>query len=124
MQRTTVDMAQRLKVLGVYKQLYKYLNPSRLAAPATSQSRSDYVYIEQLRNEFRLNSVSDAKYCMPKDEMFFLASTYATYLDATHKTLDLYGRYCRGERSIEESANIVGLRLPKTYEGNSSPQRE
>lgn len=122
MQRTTVDMAQRLKVLGVYKQLYKYLNLSRLAATTTSQSRSDYVYIEQLRNEFRQNSVSDAKYCMPKDEMLFLASTYATYLDATHKTLDLYGRYCRGERSIEDSANIVGLRLPKTYEGNSSPR--
>lgn len=119
--RNSVDLAHKLKVLGVYKHLYKYLKLGRQAEESSSnQSRSDHVYVEQLRNEFRQNSVSDAKYCMQKDEMFFLAASYATYLDATHKTLDLYGRYCRGERSIEEAANIVGLRLPKTYEGASS----
>lgn len=121
----TVDAAQKLKVLGVYKHLYKYLKLSRqsgggeTASVGSHQQRSDHVYIDQLRNEFRQNSVSDAKYCMPRDEMFFLAATYATYLDATHKTLELYGRYCRGERSIEDAANIVGLRLPKTYEPQS-----
>jgi hypothetical protein len=30
--------------------------------------------------------------------------------------LELYARYCKGERSIEESARIVGLKLPKLYQ--------
>ncbi len=54
--------------------------------------------------------------------MTFLANAYGTYLSSTVETLALYVRYCKGERSIEESANIVGLRLPKQYDPCSKPE--
>lgn len=123
MQRSIADAGQRLKVLSVYKNLYKNLKLDRPLNQAVGGSKrggqQDSRYIEQLRNEFRQYSVTDSKYCMPRDEMFFVASVFSTYLDSTQKTLELYNRYCRGERPIQEAANIVGLRLPKVFEGSS-----
>ena len=120
MQRSIADVGQRLKVLSVYKNLYKNLKLDRqLNEAAPKRGQQDARYIEQLRNEFRQYSVTDSKYCMPRDEMFFVASVFSTYLDSTQKTLELYNRYCRGERPIQEAANIVGLRLPKVFEGSS-----
>lgn len=119
MQHSVADLAQKFKVLGVYKQLYKHVKLERLVPEALSTKevqhivKSDTRYIEQLRNEFRQYSVSDSKYCMQKDEMYFLANTYATYLQSTQNTLGLYAKYCKGERSIKEAAAIVGLQLPK-----------
>jgi hypothetical protein len=118
MQRSIADVGQRLKVLSLYKNLYKNLKLDRQLNEAPKRGH-DSRYIEQLRNEFRQYSVTDSKYCMPRDEMFFVASVFSTYLDSTQKTLELYSRYCRGERSIQEAANIVGLGLPKVFEGSS-----
>lgn len=47
--------------------------------------------------------------------MEHLADTYATYLNSTRFLAELQERYRGGERSIEQSANIVGLRLPEKY---------
>ena len=118
---------QRAKALTVYKQLYRNLRVSKNATgvellkniPNTKEAREE-PYVEILRNEFRQHLVSDSKYCMQKDEMFFMANTLSTYLNSTKQTLELYAKYCRGERSIEEAANIVGLKLPKQYEGPST----
>lgn len=117
MQKSAVDLSKKFRVLAVYKQLYKYLKLDRniTSSVAINVKNNSNSLIDQLRDEFRQNSVTDSKYCMRKDEMLFLATTYATYLDSTRKTLDLYSRYCRGERSIQEAAQTVGLRLPKTY---------
>jgi hypothetical protein len=101
-------------MLGLYKSLYKHL--------CLNKPAEENVYRILLRNEFEQNSVSDSKYCMEKDQMIFLANAYSTYLTSTVETLALYARYCKGERSIEESANIVGLRLPKQYNPSNEPE--
>jgi hypothetical protein len=122
MQSTTIDIIQRLRVLNLYKNLHKQLMVvNKLLSNNQIQSnnklhKSLEQFNETLRNEFRQNSVSDSRYCMQKNEMLFLANAYSTYLNSTRRTLELYDRYCRGERSIEESARLVGLRLPKQYE--------
>lgn len=118
---------QRSKTLGLYKQLYKHLRlsktqPNLAIVTQTNQKnlKLEEPYVEILRNEFRQHLVSDSKYCMQKDEMLFMANAFCTYLTSTQQTLDLYAKYCRGERSIEDAAKIVGLRLPKQYEGPST----
>lgn len=104
------DLVQKLKVLNLYKQLYRNVK----------QPQSTTQFVELLRNEFRQNSVSDSRYCMQKDEMYFVANAYQTYLSSTKRTLELYAKYCKGERSIQESAEKVGLRLPKQYQPPSN----
>ncbi len=102
---SAVDLIQRTRVLSLYKNLFKHLKASKTNATH---------FQKLLRSEFRQNSVSDSKYCLQKNELFFLGNAYETYLSSTQKTLFLYSKYCKGERSIEESARIVGLKLPKT----------
>ena len=121
------DVAHRLRVLSLYKNLYKNL---RLVQPSlkkisNDKSQNDQFVIQKsnhalLRHEFRQNFVSDSRYCMEKNEMFFMANAYLTYLKSTKATLDLYAKYCKGERTIESSANLVGLKLPKLYQENES----
>jgi hypothetical protein len=116
--QSTSNLLSRSNALSLYKNLYKNLKQTK-----TSELN---VYRVLLRNEFIQHSVSDSKYCMEKDQMFFLGNAYLTYLESTKETLTLYARYCKGERSIEQSANIVGLRLPKLYDQNqtSAPKKE
>lgn len=111
--QSSANLLNRSKVLHLYKSLYKHL---KLNKP-TSETN---VYRAALRNEFNQHSVSDSKYCMEQNQMYFLANAYLTYLDSTKETLALYSRYCRGERSIEESAKIVGLKLPKAFDPNQA----
>lgn len=111
MEKHGLTLVQKLKVLNLYKNLYKSVR-------GTAQANKDGEIIIQdlLRNEFRQSNVTDAKYCMEKDVKFYLANAYASYLNSTANAFQLYATYCRGERSIEESARIVGLRLPKQYD--------
>ena len=121
--QSALDLAQRSKALSLYKHLYKCLRApiiigqqkqSELTKQENKPAKNNFH--ELLRNEFRQSSVSDSRYCMQKNELFFLARAYLTYLTSSNETLALYSKYCRGERSIEESAKIVGLRLPRQYE--------
>ena len=124
MQNSFSNIIQRFKVLALYKDLYKQLRVNRVR-PVTSaaiaeqqqvEERKPELYIDLIRNEFRQNIVSDSRYCMQKDEMFFLGKAYESYLRSTRETLNLYAKYSKGERSTESAANIVGLKLPKLYQ--------
>jgi hypothetical protein len=99
----------RAQVLHNYKHLFKYLN--------NKNTKGNFEPLKQtLRNEFKARSVIENTNCESKGEMFMIASTYLNYLDSTKETLRLYSIYCKGERTTEEAANIVGLKLPKLYQ--------
>jgi hypothetical protein len=93
---------QRLKILNLYKSL-------------TREVRTDKTLFNLIRNEFRQSKVTSSKYCKEENEQFFIANAYLSYLRNTREYSFLKSKYAKGERSIEESANIVGLRLPKQY---------
>ena len=44
------------------------------------------------------------------DEVFL--SAYTHYILSNRRLVDLVGKYAKGERSIKETASIVGLKLP------------
>ena len=48
------------------------------------------------------------------NEMHHLADTYTTYLESGRRLSELHEKYCKGERTIEQAAQMVGLKLPKT----------
>jgi hypothetical protein len=72
-----------------------------------------YIYVLEQYHRYQLTG---AKYCREKDEMKHIAETYLCYLESLHKQEELSAQYARGERSVAESANLVRLNLPKTYE--------
>lgn len=93
---------QRSNILNLYKSL-------------TREVGNDKTLFNLIRNEFRENAVTASKYCKEDNEQHFIAKTYLSYLRNTKEYSILQSKYAKGERSIEDSANIVGLRLPKQY---------
>ncbi|KAE9419954.1 hypothetical protein Angca_002373, partial [Angiostrongylus cantonensis] len=59
------------------------------------------------------DSIAERSYSKAPEETRHLAGLYATYLSSTRKLVELETRYRGGERSIEESAKLVGLSVPK-----------
>jgi hypothetical protein len=99
--------------MNLYKNLYKFVRNNSLSNDKGSFAANFNGYI---RNEFQQNSVTDGKYCVEENQQKILADAYLTYLQSTNKCLNLYDTYAKGERSIKDSAAIVGLGLPKTYQ--------
>lgn len=65
-------------------------------------------------NLLRANQVTEKRFCRPKDHYKYFADTYLTYLRSTRLQDEITRKYfTKGERSIEDSARLVGLELPK-----------
>lgn len=70
--------------------------------------------VEHLMSLFRANQVTEKRYCRPEDHYKYFAQTYLTYLRSSRLQAELTKKYfTKGERSVEESAKLVGLRLPE-----------
>ncbi|KJH43729.1 hypothetical protein DICVIV_10246 [Dictyocaulus viviparus] len=65
-----------------------------------------------LLNQVRDNH-SQRVYSKAPEETIHVAELYTTYLYSTRKLATLQLRYQGGERSVEESAKLVGLLLPE-----------
>ncbi|XP_060946606.1 protein FMC1 homolog [Limanda limanda] len=64
-------------------------------------------------DQFRKNKVTGERYCRAQREAEHDSHTYLCLLTATRHHLALHQLYHgKGERSIEQSADMVGLRLP------------
>ncbi|XP_059154736.1 protein FMC1 homolog isoform X2 [Physella acuta] len=92
---------------------------ARRSAPNKNLSEVPiYVYLQDQFHYFR---TTGEKICREKHEVEHLAQTYLCYLNSLRKQEELAVQYRgRGERSVESSANIVGLKLPKLYSEDAS----
>jgi len=65
---------------------------------------------------FDENKVSENRYCRQPGAATIDAETYLTLLESSRLHRDLVQEYHgQGERSVEEAAKLVGLRLPEQY---------
>ena len=70
--------------------------------------------IEHIRSVIRQHEATDQRLCRAPEELQFLGNTYRTYLESGERYRDLYGKYFgKGEKTIEEAARTVGLKLPE-----------
>lgn len=68
-------------------------------------------------NLLRANQITEKRFCRPQDHYKYFAQTYLTYLKSTRLQDELTRKYfTKGELSIEQSAKMVGLELPKEQE--------
>ena len=63
--------------------------------------------------QYRRHQVTQKQHCKASEEMAHLSDTYATYLESQRKWKQVHEEYhAKGERSVEETANLVGFKLP------------
>uniref|UniRef100_A0A671UMJ3 Protein FMC1 homolog n=1 Tax=Sparus aurata TaxID=8175 RepID=A0A671UMJ3_SPAAU len=97
-------MSSPLRVCrGILKELRVMQGPSYKESLA-------YSYV---MDQFRKNKVTGERYCRAQQEAHHDSHTYLCLLESTRNHLYLHNLYhSKGERSQEEAAGLVGLRLP------------
>ncbi len=70
--------------------------------------------LEHIRQTIRQHNVTDQRLCRAPEELHYLADCYRTYLQAGQQYRTLYSKhYGKGEKTVEEAARTVGLKLPE-----------
>ncbi|EDW66518.1 protein FMC1 homolog [Drosophila virilis] len=63
--------------------------------------------------QYKKFETTDQQLCKARNEAIFLGQTYLTYLSSLRKYNALYKDYhSRGERTVKETADLVGFKLP------------
>ncbi|CAI4225885.1 unnamed protein product [Auanema sp. JU1783] len=66
-----------------------------------------------LNDQMREHQVTQRLFSKASNEVEQVTHLYATYLSSTRRLAELEAKYKGGEKTIEESAKLVGLALPK-----------
>lgn len=70
--------------------------------------------LEHIKQMIRQHDATDQRLCRAPEELHFLGDCYQTYLEAGQQYRALYAtHFGKGEKSIEEAARTVGLKLPE-----------
>lgn len=94
-------------------QLYRsLLNELKLSSPG-GRLNKDSLAFKYITNQFQKYQTTDQTLCKARDEMKFLGETYLCYLSSLRKLSDIQKEYKgKGERSVKETADMVGFKLP------------
>ncbi|XP_041979890.1 protein FMC1 homolog isoform X2 [Aricia agestis] len=69
--------------------------------------------VKYILDQYRKYQTTDQQLCKAADEMHYRAKTYKEYLSNSRKYKEINAEYKgKGERSVEETANMVGFKLP------------
>ncbi|XP_067686517.1 protein FMC1 homolog [Haliotis asinina] len=94
--------------INLYRQLLRELH--RIYA-------KDAPVLSYMKDQFRRHQVTSEKICRGQNEMQHMGATYLSLLQNRRKHEELSAQYKgHGERDLESSAHLVGLRLPKQFE--------
>ncbi|XP_062989714.1 protein FMC1 homolog [Elgaria multicarinata webbii] len=86
----------------------------RYAQGEAGRSYRDSPAYQYLREAFRAHRVTSEKLCRAQHDLHFQAATYLCLLRSVREHLALHKEYHgKGERSAEEVAGLVGLKLPR-----------
>lgn len=93
------------------KLVRQLIHEIRLAVPEGSMK--DNLSVRYILSQFEKYKVTDQQLCKAREEMEFLGNTYLCYLRSSRKCQKIHDEYHgKGERSVEETAKMVGFKLP------------
>lgn len=115
----TIDLIEKLTIWFEFiftmagNQLYRsLLNELRLSNPAGKLNKESMAY-KYITDQFEKHQTTDQTLCKAKEEMRFLGETYLCYLRSQRKYTEILNDYKgNGERSVKETADMVGFKLP------------
>lgn len=74
---------------------------------------SDSLLVRYIMMQFHKYKETDQQLCKAQEEMKFLASSYLCYLQSQRRYKEICDQYhVKGERSIKETADMMGFKLP------------
>lgn len=69
--------------------------------------------MQYVLSQYQRYRVTDQQLCKAQEEMEHLANTYLCYLQSVRRSAEIHQSYKgKGERSVQETANMVGFKLP------------
>jgi hypothetical protein len=93
------------------KTLRSLLHELRLLSP--NGCIKDSLASKYILAQFQKYKTTDEQLCKAKSEMQFMGNTYLSYLQSLRKQNEIQSYYNgRGDRTVAETANIVGFKLP------------
>ena len=91
----------------------RLLREIRLSISHAQGKPNDLKITQYILKQYRQYRLTEMQYCKASKEMTYLADTYATYLSSQRKWQDLHSEYhAKGERTVSETAKLVGFKLP------------
>lgn len=104
---------------GAGSQLYRsLLNELRMASP-NGRLNKDSLAVKYITSQFEKHQTTDQTLCKAREEMKFLGETYRCYLQSLRKFTAIQREYKgKGERSVAETADMVGFKLPHDHNPN------
>jgi hypothetical protein len=80
---------------------------------SSEKKLQDSLLIKYIMMQFCKYKETDQQLCKAQEEMKFLASSYLCYLRSQRRYEEIRNQYhAKGERSVKETANMVGFKLP------------
>ncbi|XP_022209384.1 protein FMC1 homolog [Drosophila obscura] len=93
------------------KVLRSLLHELRKASP--NGCIKDSLAARYILAQYKRHETTDQQHCKARNEAVFLGQTYLTYLSSLRTYTELYHEYHgRGERSVSDTADLVGFKLP------------
>ncbi|XP_029446226.1 protein FMC1 homolog [Rhinatrema bivittatum] len=95
----------------------------RHASATSERPYRDTLAYKYIREQFHRHRVTSEKLCRAQHELHFQAVTYLCLLRSVREHLALHQAYHgKGERSAEDAAGLVGLKLPQQPGGKGWEQ--
>lgn len=86
---------------------------SELRKSASKPLVKNNMIMEYIVKQTRAHKETSEVYCKAKDELNNLGQNYLCYLNSLNKYHEINKYYSgKGERSVKETANLVGFKLP------------
>lgn len=86
---------------------------SEIRKQNSSKKLADNQMVLYIFQQYRKHQTTDHQLCKAIDEVHFKARTYYNYLYHTRQFKEINAEFKgKGERSIEETAHMVGFKLP------------
>lgn len=86
---------------------------SELRKQTTSKKLAENQMARYILSQYRKHQTTDQQLCKAADEMHFKAKTYYDYLHSSRRYKEINAEFKgKGERSVEETARMVGFKLP------------
>ncbi|KAJ9595413.1 hypothetical protein L9F63_013397, partial [Diploptera punctata] len=102
-----LDMSQ-VEVLRTLRHLI-----SEIRYVSSDKKLQDSLLMRYILSQFRKYKETDQQLCKAREEMKFMAQSYLCYLQSQKRYEEIHNHYhAKGERSVTETANMLGFKLP------------
>ncbi|XP_048728406.1 protein FMC1 homolog [Ostrea edulis] len=106
-------MASQQK-LNLGRLLFKRLHREMQTTINSKEKLVDTPAFRYIVSQFKEHQVTSQKLCKGQNEVIMVGQTYLCMLESLRKAEELAQRYKTTERTVQESANLVGLQVPSS----------